>query len=77
MTTTFTGRDYRITFLTERLVRLEYQPDGLFEDRPTTCVRFRDFPPVKVDVRQGIHGLELDRPISTWSIMKSPSLPAD
>ena len=60
MTTTFTGRDYRITFLTERLVRLEYQPDGLFEDRPTTCVRFRDFPPVKVDVRQGIHGLELD-----------------
>lgn len=60
MTTTFSGKHYRITFLTERLVRLEYQPDGLFEDRPTTCVRQRDFPPVHVDVRRGLHGLELD-----------------
>ena len=33
-TTDLTGRNYRITFLTERLVRLEYQSEGRFEDRP-------------------------------------------
>lgn len=60
MTTTFTGSAYRIAFLTERLVRLEYQPQGLFEDQPTTCVQHRDFSPVKVDCRRGAHGLELD-----------------
>lgn len=60
MTTTLTGSSYRITFLTSRLVRLEYQQDGLFEDRLTTCVRCRDFPPVEVEVNRGAHGLELD-----------------
>lgn len=60
MTTTLTGSSYRITFLTSRLVRLEYQQDGLFEDRLTTCVRCRDFPPVEVVVNRGAHGLEMD-----------------
>jgi len=60
MTTTFAGSDYRITFLTSRLVRLEYQQDGRFEDLPTTCVRCRDFEPVEVTAIRGAHGLELD-----------------
>ena len=34
MSTTILGPVYRITFLTSRLVRLEYQPDGRFEDAP-------------------------------------------
>ena len=29
------GEKYRITFLTEALVRLEYSEDGVFEDRAT------------------------------------------
>ena len=40
------GSDYRITVLTDRLIRLEYQKDGLFEDRLTSTVVNRDFPEV-------------------------------
>ncbi len=60
MTTTFTGDGYRITFLTSRLVRLEYQAESLFEDQHTTCVRCRDFSAVEVVANRGKHGLELD-----------------
>ena len=34
---------YRISVLTDRLIRLEYQQDGFFEDRPTQVVINRDF----------------------------------
>lgn len=40
----FKGEKYRITVLTERLIRLEYHPNGIFEDRPTKIVEKRDFP---------------------------------
>ena len=39
-----TGDKYRITILTERLVRLEYSENGIFEDSPTELVWFRNFP---------------------------------
>ena len=42
------GSDYRITVLTDRLIRLEYQKDGLFEDRLTSTVVNRVFPEVPV-----------------------------
>lgn len=42
--------NYRITFLTERLVRLEYQKDGHFVDEKTACVQSRDFAPVAVNI---------------------------
>lgn len=38
------GKNYRFTILTDRLVRLEYSPSGVFEDRPTQRVVFRKFP---------------------------------
>ena len=38
------GDKYRITLLTEGLLRLEYSEDGVFEDRATQMVFFRDFP---------------------------------
>ena len=60
MSTTILGSVYRITFLTSRLVRLEYQPDGRFEDAPTTMARCRQFPEVAVTQVRGAHGLELD-----------------
>ena len=60
MMTTFTGNCYRITFLTSRLVRLEYQEENRFEDELTTCVRCRDFPEVEVACRHSAQGLELD-----------------
>ena len=41
------GEHYRISVLTSRLLRLEYSPDGVFEDRPTQVVLNREFPPVE------------------------------
>ena len=32
------GENYSFTILSERLIRLEYSKDGLFEDRPTELV---------------------------------------
>lgn len=60
MTTILKGNTYRLTFLTSRLVRLEYQPDGLFEDWLTTCARCRDFEPVELITRHTSRGLEID-----------------
>lgn len=43
------GDRYRITVLTSRLIRLEYVPDGQFEDRPTLMAVNRAFPSVSFD----------------------------
>ena len=37
------GATYRITVLTERLLRLEYHPNGIFNDLESTLVKFRNF----------------------------------
>ncbi|MDR1799055.1 MAG: hypothetical protein LBR19_04095, partial [Bifidobacteriaceae bacterium] len=39
------GEHYRITVLTERLLRLEWSPTGEFEDRATQTVLHRDLGP--------------------------------
>ena len=52
MTTTIRGEKYRISVLTSRMLRLEYQEKGQFEDRPTRMAICRDFPEVKCDVRR-------------------------
>ena len=56
----FTGNGYRISFLTSRLVRFEYQQDNHFVDSPTVTVQNRTFPPVQVIARQGHNAIELD-----------------
>jgi len=35
---------YRFTVLTSKLLRMEFNPDGLFEDRPTQVVWYRELP---------------------------------
>ena len=52
--TVFQGPNYRITVLTERLVRLEYSVDGHFSDDLTTLVQNRRFsvPQFKVEQDQ-------------------------
>ena len=40
----FKGSKYRITVLTERLVRLEYNENGIFENSPTEIVWYRNLP---------------------------------
>ena len=43
---------YRISILTERLIRLEYSPSGKFEDRMTQSVINRSFPNVDFEVKE-------------------------
>ena len=64
----FTGTCCRISFLTPRLIRLEYQEDGLFEDRPTTFARNRSFPEVPFTVHRNAAGpvLETESLRVTW-----------
>ena len=38
------GDTYRFTVLTNRLIRMEWSADGVFEDRPTRMVACREFP---------------------------------
>ena len=44
------GTKFRITVLTERLVRLEYSENGVFEDRPTELVWNRNLPKPEFEV---------------------------
>ena len=46
------GKKFRISILTERLVRFEYSDSGKFEDRPTQKVIFRNFPKTDFTVTQ-------------------------
>lgn len=53
------GEGYRITVLTEGLLRLEYGPGQIFEDRPTQMVQNRDFPEVSFRVVRGEGSIEV------------------
>ncbi len=55
----FQGQKYRITVLSEMLVRLEFNENGVFEDRPTKLVRRRNFKPPKFTVKQDDVYLEI------------------
>jgi len=46
------GKTYRFTVLSPSLIRMEYSPEGLFEDRATQTVFFRDFPKCEYSCRQ-------------------------
>ena len=44
------GNTYRFTILTPRLIRIEYNKDGIFEDRATSLVVNRNFPECKFNM---------------------------
>ena len=50
----------RFTLLTERILRLEYDPEGIFEDRPSQTVLCRDLPVPDYTVRDTGERLEID-----------------
>lgn len=56
----FEGKTYRITILTERLVRLEYSKTGDFFDDLTEQVVNRNFPIPKFDVKEDDKYLEIN-----------------
>lgn len=53
------GEKYRFTLLTERLVRMEYCEDGMFENLATQVVLNRDFPQVTYTVKDTGEQLEI------------------
>lgn len=54
-----TGPNWRITVLTERLLRLEWSDSGEFEDRATQVVWNRDFPEARYELVRSGDGVEL------------------
>lgn len=55
----YKGMKYRITVLSEILIRLEYSESGTFEDRPTELARFRNFDVPRVIVTEDERVLNL------------------
>lgn len=53
------GEKYRITVLTDGLLRLEYDEEGKFEDRATQVVLNRNFPKTKFDIKETEEQLEI------------------
>lgn len=54
------GDHYRFTILTPRLIRMEYESDGVFEDRPTQTVINRNFETPNFTVYKTEKQLEID-----------------
>ncbi len=50
----------RFTLLGERLVRMEFSPAGVFEDRPSQTFWFRKQPAPAFEVRRQAGGLEIE-----------------
>ena len=62
------GDKYRFTVLSPCLIRLEYSPDGCFEDRASQTAFYRDFPQVgfSVEVIEGVLVLQTDNLVLTY-----------
>ena len=57
---TVTFHSWRFTLLTERLIRLEFDPNGVFEDRASQSAFHRDFPAVTYTEERTDEALTLD-----------------
>ena len=79
------GNTYRITVLSERLIRLEYNKSGIFEDHKTSLVVNRSFPKVNFfrDTTENILQIKtsyftltyvMDRPIIPSKMMATSNL---
>lgn len=53
------GPTWRITVLTDGLLRLEWAPDGVFEDRASTLALHRDLPLPRFEVRESAAVVEV------------------
>ena len=69
------GEKYRITLLTEALVRLEYSEEGVFEDRATQFAFFRDFPKTEYRLVRTEEGIEIDWQSDTAELYISVDTP--
>ncbi len=70
------GEQYRITVLTQRLLRLEWSATGRFEDRPTQVVLDRAFPASEFSCRDVDGRIEIDTPYLQLRYDRGPFRPA-
>ncbi len=70
------GGDYRITVLTDRLIRLEYEPCGRFRCGATQTVICRDFPVPAFEVREHNGRLILETAALRLEYDRKPFSPA-
>ena len=64
------GIKYRITVITERVIRLEYSPNGVFTDIPTQIIKNRNFGVPEFTIRQDANFLEINTRYFKLSYMK-------
>ena len=55
----FQGQFFRITILSDLLVRLEFSEEGYFEDRPTEFAKYRNFPIPQMKIDQNENYLDI------------------
>lgn len=67
------GKNYRISILSDRLIRLEYNESGKFIDRPSMRVIFRKFPKVDYKVMQSETLIQIVGKIFTIDYVKEKS----
>jgi len=71
------GAFFRFTVLTSRLIRLEYSPEGSFEDRASQAVFYRDFPAVSFAVQREKGALLLKTEHITLTYQENAPFSAD
>ena len=69
-----TGKKYRFTVLSPRLIRLEYNAEGVFEDRATSIVINRAFPKVQYSVTESDTLIQIDTGVFTLTYVKDTEL---
>jgi len=68
------GKKYRFTVLSPRLIRLEYNKDGIFEDRPTSRVINRKFSKVEYAITESDTLIQIDTGVFTLTYVKDSEL---
>jgi alpha-glucosidase (family GH31 glycosyl hydrolase) len=67
------GKNYRFTILTERLIRLEYNDNGIFIDDPTERILYRDLPKTQFDIKEDINFLVISTKYFKLTYIKGKS----
>ena len=68
------GKKYRFTVLSPRLIRLEYNKEGIFEDRPTSRVINRKFPRTQYAITESDTLVQIDTGVFTLTYGKDSEL---
>ena len=69
-----TGKKFRFTILSPRLIRLEYNEKGVFEDRATSLVINRAFPKVEYSITESETLIQINTGVFTLTYVKDSPL---